>query len=249
MKIFRTGYEWLDKLLPEGILIPSSTVVSGGGGSGKPLIGFSVVSSWLKQGGSVVVILTSTGKDFAEGAMSRLYNLKLGDYVSNLSFIDFEPTIDSMERISSDTIRANLVKPEVWDKAIEEACEDFNESELGILVFGSALNLLIFSKTYGNSILDKLKRTIKEDKTKTYFFTVSTSAFREKIRILEEEADNLMFTRTEEPMKLYVKITKMKGVKFSKEEVEAPLTTKDLEVIKEIAEGSRRDLIPIISKI
>ncbi len=249
MKNFKTGYEWLDTLMPEGLPILSSTIISGGGGSGKPLIGFSVVSSWLKQGGSAAIILTSTGKDFAEGVMSRLYNIEVKDYIGNLFFIDFDPTIDSMKNLSSDMVRANLVKPDIWDKSIKEACSQLKESDLGILIFGSALNLLIFSKTYGNSILEKLRKTVTEDKTKTYFFTVSTSAFREKIKILEEGADNLMFTRTEEPMRLYLKITKMKGVKFLSKEVEVPLTTKDLRIIKEIAETSRRDLIPVISKI
>lgn len=46
--------EWFDRLLPEGLPIPSSTLLSGPGGSGKPLIGSVIVAAWLRQGGSVV---------------------------------------------------------------------------------------------------------------------------------------------------------------------------------------------------
>lgn len=196
-----------------------------------------------------MLILTSEGRDFAEKVMKRLYDIKANDYVGKLAFIDFEPTLESMKAIGGDTIRANLVKPEVWDRSIEEASNLIEESKLGILVFGSALNLLLFSRTYRESILERLRKTIKDDKSKTYLFAVSTSAFREEIKALEDVADNLMFTRTEEPMRLYLRITKMKDTEFLKEEVEAPLTTKDLNVIKKTAETSRRNLIPIISEI
>ncbi len=33
------GQDWFNKLLPEGLPVPSSTIISGPGGSGKPLIG------------------------------------------------------------------------------------------------------------------------------------------------------------------------------------------------------------------
>lgn len=42
-----TGYQWLDKVMPEGLLIPSSTLISGPGGTGKPLIAFAFISSCL----------------------------------------------------------------------------------------------------------------------------------------------------------------------------------------------------------
>ncbi len=56
MENFHSNFEWLDRLMPEGIPIPSSTVISGPGGSGKPLIGLAVVASWLRQGGKVVLV-------------------------------------------------------------------------------------------------------------------------------------------------------------------------------------------------
>jgi len=71
-------------------------------------------------------------------------------------------------KIKEDTLQANVVKPELWDKAIEMAEDMVEKTELGTMVFGSALNLLLFSKTYGEAILDKLKNALQNDKSRTY---------------------------------------------------------------------------------
>lgn len=254
MRRFKTGKKWFDELIPQGFPIPSSTLVSGAGGSGKPLVGFSIVSSWLEKGGNLVFILTSTGKDFVRKAMKEIYHIEIEDYQENLQFIRFDPyinpSVNSMEKAEDGLIKANLVNPEVWDEAVKIATEQIKQkSEIGTLVFASALNLFLFSKTYGESILEKLREVIEKDKTKTYFFTVSTSAYKKKIKVLEDAADSLMFTGVEKPMKLFLSIAKMKNTNFSTEEIEVPLKTKDLQTIKNLAEGSRVDLIPIIAKI
>ena len=49
-----THQDWFDRLLPEGLSIPSLTLLSRPGTSGKPLIGDVITASWLRQGGSVV---------------------------------------------------------------------------------------------------------------------------------------------------------------------------------------------------
>jgi hypothetical protein len=123
------------------------------------------------------------------------------------------------------------------------------KSELGTLVFCSAVNLFLFSKTYGDMILERFTELLKEDRTKTYLFALSTTALREKIRMLERAADNLMFTRAEKPMKLFLKITDMRNIKFSKKEIELPFEKDDLLMIKDLAENSRVDLISAISRI
>ncbi len=46
----RTNFKWLDDLLPEGILVPSSTLICGPGGTGKPLVEFAFVDAWLRAG-------------------------------------------------------------------------------------------------------------------------------------------------------------------------------------------------------
>jgi KaiC/GvpD/RAD55 family RecA-like ATPase len=253
MTKFKVGEDWLDELMPEGLPVPSSTLISGEGGSGKPLLGFSILSSWLKQGGNAIFVLTSTGKDFVEKSMKKIYGMDIAAYKENLAFIEFnpyfDPTVNAIEE-SEAAIRANLVNPEVWDKAVEMAEVRLGQqSQLGTLIFCSAINLFLFSKTFKRAILNKLRELVKEDKTKTYLFTVSTSAYKKEIGTLEVAADNLMFTRVEKPMKLFLKITNMKDVDFSKEQVEVPLKREDLLTIKDLSESSRKDLIPTIVKI
>lgn len=250
MRTLKTGLEWLDRLMPEGLPVPSSTLISGPGGTGKPLIGFAFVASWLEQGGSAVFIpLQYPSKDFTEETLERLYGIEFENYVDKVAFIQFDPTIHSMETLSENTLKANLLKPEVWGKSLETASGFVEKGELGTMVFGSALNLLLFSKTYGDAMLKKLEETVGKDKTRTYLFTVSTSAFREKIEVLEKAADNLMFARMEKPMKLHLRITKMKEAKFLDEEVVVPVSEEVLKDIKEVADATRRRMIPTIRKI
>lgn len=49
-------------------------------------------------------------------------------------------------------------------------------------------------------------------------------------------------------MKLFLTVTRINDLKFHNKEVEVPLSKSDLETIKELAEGSRSNLIPAISK-
>lgn len=58
MKTITTGIEWIDDLAPEGFPIKSTIVITGPGGSGKPLIGETIVSAWLKNGVEVIHFAT-----------------------------------------------------------------------------------------------------------------------------------------------------------------------------------------------
>ncbi len=147
-------------------------------------------------------------------------------------------------------IKANLLKPDVWDETINRA-ENFlhEKSDLGFLVFASALNLLLFSPTYKKLNLDKFEKVLTEDKKKTYIFSVSTSAFREDIRKWEKAADNLMFARMQEPMKLYLRIDKMGNRRVSLKEVQVPMKKEVLEEIKKVAESTRKREIPKLRRI
>jgi len=65
MKTIKAEINWVDELIPEGLPIESTTVITGPGGSGKPLIGETFVSAWLKNGGSVVFMsLQYPGSEF-----------------------------------------------------------------------------------------------------------------------------------------------------------------------------------------
>ena len=250
MNTLKLEEEWLQKLLPEGSPYSSSTLISGPGGTGKPLVEFAFVSSWLKSGGSVIGIpLQYPNTEFMRSAMSNLYNINLKNYHDKIAYIQFDPSIDGCEEIGDDTIKANMLKPCVWGEAIERAESMIEKSEFGALVFGSALNLLLFSPTYKKDAIKNLETIIKNDKSRTYIFSVSTSAFADEIREWEEAADNLMYTRMEKPMRLFFKILKMKEVKFSREEVEVPISREALTEIKDVAETTRKRIIPEIVKI
>lgn len=58
-----------------------------------------------------------------------------------------------------------------------------------------------------------------------------------------------MFTRMEKPMKLFLKILRMKYVNYSKKEKEVPVSEEMLKEINEIAEATRKTRIPEIMKI
>lgn len=245
-----TDVQWLDNLLPEGITIPSSTLISGPGGTGKPLVGFAILSAWLRAGGSVITMpLQYPNPELTKSAMSRLYNIDLNDYPGKMVYIQFDPHAEKVERIGEDMLKANMVKPKVWDETIEQAEKMVKQDGPGILVFGSALNLLLFSQTYQNSMLRKLEDILKNEKSRTYLFAVSTSALADKIKALEDAADNLMFTRIEKPRKLFFRIEKMKDLEFSGQETQVPIGKDMLDELSNVADSTRKTRIPEIRKI
>ncbi|MEA3432090.1 MAG: ATPase domain-containing protein [candidate division WOR-3 bacterium] len=250
MKRLKLHQDWLKKLLPEGLSYPTSTLISGPGGSGKPLIGFAFVYDWLKSGGSVIFITLQYPKTkFVKTSLKRLYDLNVDEYTKKLAYIQFDHDIDTWEKGNGNTIKANLLKPDVWEEAVNEAEKLLADGgDLGTLLFASALNLLLFSHTYRKLNLDKFEKLLSEDKNRTYIFSVSTSAFREDIKRWEKAADNLMFARLEEPMKLYLRIDKMENKKVPSEEIPVPMKKEILEEIKEVAESTRKREIPKLRK-
>jgi KaiC/GvpD/RAD55 family RecA-like ATPase len=245
-----TDVHWLDNLLPEGMTIPSSTLISGPGGTGKPLVGFAILSAWLRAGGSVIAMpLQYPNPELTKSAMSRLYNINLDDYRGNIVYIQFDPHAEKVKKVGEDMLKANMVKPEVWDETIERAEKMVRQSGPGTLVFGSALNLLLFSQTYQNSMLRKLEDILKNEKGRTYLFAVSTSALADKIKALEDAADNLMFTRIEKPGKLFFRIEKMKDLEFSGQETQVPIGKEMLDELSNVADSTRKTRIPEIRKI
>jgi len=242
---------WLNELLPEGLPYPSSTLISGPGGSGKPLIGFAFVYSWLKAGGNVILIpLQYPEMTLVKTSLKRLYDLDIDEYSNKLAYIRLNPDLDTWRKINGNTLEANLLKPDVWDEAISEG-ESLLASGggLGAMVVASALNLLLFSPTYKNLNVEKFENLLSEDKRRTYLFSVSTGAFREDIERWGKAADNLMFARMEKPMKLYLRIAKIENKEASSKEMQVPIEKEILQEIKEIAESVRRKEIPKLMKI
>lgn len=251
MNTLKTNFEWIDDILPDGLPIRTSTIITGPGGSGKPLIGETFVSAWLKKGGSVVFMsLQYPSTEFITESIKNVTGLDLNDYENKINFLQLDTNINGLVDTDKNIIRANLVKPEIWDEALNIATSKLEQDGPGILVFGSALNLLLFSPSYGDLILDKMKETILNDKSRTYIFSVSSSAKVEEISKLEEVADNLLISRSEkEPFRLFMKVLRMKDVGFNSSEILVPISPKILNHIKKMAEHSRKVVIPEISKI
>jgi len=255
MENFRTNFEWLDRLMPGGIPIPSSTVISGPGGSGKPLIGLAVVASWLRQGGKVILVpLQYPDRTFTKNDLARLYHLQLSDYTGSFFFIkldlDLDPEAGVVEQSGPDAAWANLVNPRTWARAIDFADQALGPSDLGTLVYGSAINLLLFSPTYGERMLSRLETMLREDRSRTYLFTVSSSALKEKIATLEQAADHLMFTQMTRPEKeLHLRAARLRGAPYLDESIVAPFGREALDAIKQMADASRMAQIPTIRKI
>jgi len=209
------------------------------------------MAAWLRRGGSVVSMsLQYPSTDFLYTSLQTVTGLDLDEYQEQTVFLSLDGTLEGMEEPEGNVIRANLAKPDVWDAAMDGAFGMLPDSDLGIMVFGSALNLLLFSPTYGHTILEKMKTVLEKDREHTHVFSVSTSARKEQIARLEGVADNLILTRSEdEPFQMYMRIVRMKGVPFVDEEVQVPIPSASLEHLKGIAEHSRKRVIPQMMKI
>jgi KaiC/GvpD/RAD55 family RecA-like ATPase len=119
VRVLHIQQEWFDRLLPDGLPIPSSTLLSGPGGSGKPLIGNVIAAAWLRQGGSVIFMsLQYPDHSFIKAGLSKVAHLDLDEYKERVVFIELDATIDTMTEPDDNRFRANVVKPEVWDRAI-----------------------------------------------------------------------------------------------------------------------------------
>jgi KaiC/GvpD/RAD55 family RecA-like ATPase len=251
MNALQTQQDWFDRLLPEGLPIPSVTLLSGPGGSGKPLIGNVIVSAWLRQGGSVVFMsLQYPDHSFIVSGLKKIAHLDLDEYQERVAFIELDAALETMTEPAGNRFKANVVKPEVWDAALARACGMVPDEGPGILIFVSALNLLLFSPTYGAAILETMKATIHDKQPYTYLFAASTTAKGKEIAELEAVVDNLIMTRsTKNPFRLYMQIERVKDAPFRPEEILVPFSANLLTGVKEIADHSRQRVIPQVSKL
>ena len=250
MKTIKVDINWINDVIPEGLPLKSTTVITGPGGSGKPLIGETFVSAWLKNGGSVVFMsLQYPGPEFITESIKRVTGLNIQNYEEQIIFLQLNTEISGYKEIDKQLIHANLVKPEVWEKVLNIASGKLPDKGPGILIFCSALNLLLFSPTYGDAIFKKIEKAIVTNTDKTYIFSVSTSAKKNEIEHLEKMADNLIVSRSKEnPFRLYMKILRLKNVHFNSAEIQVPISPEVLTHIKEMANHSRGKVLPAILK-
>ncbi|MBN1633881.1 MAG: hypothetical protein JW917_06935 [Ignavibacteria bacterium] len=250
METLKIGIDWIDRVIPEGISLKSTTVITGTGGSGKPLIGEIFVAAWLKKGGSVIFMpLQYPNSEFISESIKSVTGLDIWNYKEKIIFLQLNTEIAEYKEIDKNHINANLVKPEVWEEVLNLASKKLSDEGPGILIFGSALNLLLFSPSYGDAIFEKIKSTMNLNKDKTYLFSVSTSAKEIEIAQLEKIADNLLISRSEKkPFRLFMKVLKMKDVPFISDEVQVIISPEMLMRIKEMAENSRKKILSAILK-
>jgi KaiC/GvpD/RAD55 family RecA-like ATPase len=244
--------EWLKDLLFDGWGYEKPILVSGPGGSGKPLIGNFFADEWLRKGGSVIFMTASTSIETHRRMMKHLScDVEKYEAEEKVFYIELAPEIENVEEISGNSIKANYVKPEVWDEAIDFAGKSIKKGgELGTLITSASLNLLFFSKSYGEKMYEKLMSLVKgEDKEHFYVLTLNSDAYKNWARDLEEAAYNLLVSGMNEEMKLTLKVVKMHNVRFQEEEVIVPLTKDVVMEIKKEAESGRTNLIPLIRKL
>jgi len=207
----------------------------------------------LEAGGSVVFLsLQYPSHTFIAEALKRAAGLDLDRLADRVAFIELDAEMEGMEEVDRHHIRANLVKPPTWTEALRAARQMVPEDGPGTLLFGSALNLLLFSRTYGTRTLEEMKATLvqSEGEGVTSLFSVSSSAKKKMIAELEAAADNLMLAHSaRDPFRLFVRIQRMKGVPFHESEIQVPFSPEMLGEVKEVAEHSRRRIIPLISSI
>ncbi len=246
MEEFQIAIPWLQKILPEGIPIPSATIITGPGGAGKPLIGAMLLDSWLKQGGTVVHLLINFDRDYSDRLLFN-FDKDFNKYSAKIAYVEFDPEMDGLEKSAENLLRANLLKADIFDAAIRQAKALLPESKLGALVYGSALNMLLFSPTYGAGIFQKISTLLQS--RGNYLFTIANNTFEEQVTEWESLADNLFFTHGTGIMHLGFKVLKMHSGRFSKEEVGVPLTEDELYTMHSEADTARKHLIPIIRKI
>jgi len=238
----------LDKLLPDGYPIPGSTLVSGPGGSGKPLISLLFSAAWLDAGGRALFLLTSTDRAYTERVLD-LFGYDMSRYRGRVLFADFDLETQDVVQVADDQVRANLLDPRAWDEILKRMEGLDSGGDMGDLITTAAINLFFFSPTYGNDIHIYIKRLLEAPGDRTIHMTINSDVFKPKAKALEDAADNLIMTRMEKPMRLFMQILRMKGAGFDPAEIEVPLTRQTLMEIKQEAERGRRDLIPSISKV
>lgn len=247
---FAPESEWFTAVAPNGIPTNTSTVISGPGGSGKPLIGFAVLDAWLDAGGHSVFLLTNSGAEFVYDTMEVLYDTERSVINEQVEFVDFDPTmdpgVDAIE-VSKALIRGNLLDPAVWRATIDQALDRTDDDGPGTLLFGTALNLFLFSDTYRDPILDAFEQTVgREDLTS--LFTVSSSAYAAEIGRVEDAADTVLLTDMDDGQ-LRLRGERSESVSLETDFYPVPFSSEQLDRIRSVAAASRDELLPTIKSI
>lgn len=251
---FSAGLSWFDSILPSGIPIPSSILISGPSGTGKPFAGLAITGSWLQQGGRVIFIpIHSAYPQLFETGLRALIDRPLQQFPESHFFIlfdpDMEPKEQNLEVVGGNAIRCNLLNPRVWQEALGLATASM-EGKGPILVFASALNLLLLSPSFGDQLFLMLLDTIRNTRGWTYLLAISSSILVEKAIILEQASDHLfLMKRLPRDRRIFLRAARVRGADYHNTAVPLPGLPDLVEDLKDEAVASRRLLIPKVSKI
>lgn len=245
-KTLKLKQDWLNDFIPEDIRIPSTTVVTGPAGAAKEILGSMIAASWLNLGGSLIHVLTNFKRDHAERLFSYS-NVNSGKTKGKIVYINFDPKINNYKQTSDDEFRANLLKPETFNKVLKKSEEILSDSNNDILTYMTALNMLLYSKTYKNDILTKYHSLINSESN--YLFTFSENIFADDMNKIKEKADNVFYVHGTGIMHLSLKLQKINGNNISINEIETPITEEQINKHLLEIQNRRQELIPIIKRI
>ncbi len=251
---FFSGIPWFDSLLPSGVPVPSSMVISGPSGTGKPFVGLALAGSWLRQGGRVIFVpIHAAYPELFERGLGSLYGFSLREYTDSHFFIlldtDLDPREENLEVEGRNSIRCNFLNPMVWREALEVASASM-EGEGPILIFTCALNLLLMSPTYGEEFFLMLLDRIREADSWTYLLAASSSILAKKIIVLEQAVDHLfLMTRVPEDRRVHLRAARVRDAEFYSTTVPIATMPEFIGELKSRAIASRRILIPKVSRV
>ena len=254
MTNFVTRLGWFDSIVPSGVPVPSSILISGPSGTGKPFVGLAVAGAWLKQGGRVIFIpIHAAYPSLFETGLKRVHDLSLQEYSGSHFFVlldtELEPREGAVEVAGSNAIRCNLLNPKVWREALAVASASMG-GDGPILVFASALNVLLMSPSYGEQFFLMLLDTIRDTGGLTYLLAISSSILQKKSIVLEQAADHLfLMKRAGRAGQLQVRAARVRGAPFQIDPVPVPSLPELIEELQEEALASRRLLIPTVSRV
>ncbi len=247
MKRIYSEIDWLKRQMPEGMVYPSSTIITGPAGAGKPLIGAMMVNDFLRHGIPLIYWLINFDRKYSSSLLER-FNPDTTAYDDQIVYVEFDPQIEGVEKTGNNMFHANFLISENIDRSIKLGKTVLSNFESPPLIFGSALNMLLFSKTYADQIHRKIIDLLIDTDLNT-MFTITNNIFEEQAHEWENAADNLFLCQGAGIMRLTFRILKMKDGEFIKDEMEVPLTEEELYNIRMEAEKARKHFIPMIRKI
>ncbi|QSG08870.1 hypothetical protein [Halapricum desulfuricans] len=237
--IFTTRQHWWNDGLPDGVPVGSSIVITGPGGTGKPILALGFVASWIEAGGSVIVApLQFPDPAFVNGILNDLYGLDPGAHERSLTHVALDPEADGLEQRADGQLTADLVRPDNWDRLLKTASPAVEDGP-GVLLFSTALNLPLLSPSYAESLLDQFE-TLFDDESLTTLFCVSRSMIETRARDVESMADVLVEASVEsDPKRLQLQVVRAPDVASASETIETPFAPDELATIEELADEYR----------